>query len=302
MTRAGDTVARACRKLFPVLERLGVHVTPVHFYEPIPDTRTLAPSLWERESELVGVDLNAQAQLELLRWLHGLRDELAELASGGRGAGDEAARFRLENGHFDHADAYALYGIVRRFGPKKIVEVGSGFSTLVAAAALERNRQDGRPGSLVCIEPYPKPWLRDLEGVDELREQPLESLPLNDLTALSAGDVLFLDSTHVVRTGGDVVYEFLDVVPRLAPGVLVHVHDVFLPQEYPKHWLLEQRRFWTEQYLVQAFLAFNSDWEILWAGNWLRLNHHETWREALPMVPETFVPGSLWMRRRDRVG
>lgn len=297
MKPPADTVARACRKLFPFFQRLGVHVTPVHFYEPIPDTRTLPDALWETPSELVGVDLNAPAQLDLLAYLHDIRDELTILG-GAAPRTDATPSFHLDNGHFDHADAYALYGILRRFRPARVIEVGSGFSTLVAAAALERNQAEGRRSELVCIEPYPKPWLRNVAAVSRLVQEPLEAVPLSELTALRSGDVLFLDSTHVVRTGGDVNYEFLDVVPRLAPGVLVHVHDIFLPEEYPRPWIFEQRRFWTEQYLVQAFLEFNDAWEVVWAGNWLRLNHGDALRAALPTMPSSFVPGSLWIRRR----
>lgn len=305
MTRTADTVARVCKKVFPFFERLGVHVTPVHFYEPVPDTRTLPASLWERPSELVGLDLNSGVQLDVLQSIREMSDELAALSAGSDGAPGVPAgrsagvpRFRPDNGHFDHADAYALYTVLRESRPRRVIEVGSGYSTLVAAAALERNRAEGHECALACVEPFPKPWIRDVAAVTNLFEQPLESLPLEELVNLDAGDVLILDSTHVVRTGGDVVYEFLDIVPRLRPGVLVHVHDIFLPEEYPKAWVFEQRRFWTEQYLVQAFLAFNRAWEIVWAGNWLRLNFPREWAEAMPSVPDTFVPGSLWIRRR----
>jgi len=102
---------------------------------------------------------------------------------------------------------------------------------------------------------------------------------------LAAGDILFIDSSHVVKTGGDVTYLFLEVPPRLRPGVIVHVHDVFLPQEFPRSWILDLHLFWTEQYLLQAFLTYNSDFEVLFASGYMGLQHRQDMQRTFPKSP-----------------
>jgi hypothetical protein len=110
--------------------------------------------------------------------------------------------------------------------------------------------------------------------------------------------VLFIDSSHVVQVGGDVTHLFFQVLPRLAPGVVVHLHDIFLPREYPRAWVMEQHRFWTEQYLLQAFLRFNREFEILLSAGWLSAHHPEALAAAIPSWDaERSRPGSFWMRR-----
>ena len=124
-------------------------------------------------------------------------------------------------------------------------------------------------------------------------------MPLERFCALEANDIVFIDSSHVVKIGSDVVYEFLELLPRLKAGVMVHFHDIFLPAEYPKSWVLEDRRFWNEQYLLQAFLAFNSAFEVMMAGSFLHLSHSEKLKAAFASYdPANVWPGSFWMRRK----
>jgi hypothetical protein len=168
----------------------------------------------------------------------------------------------------------------------------------VSAAAASRNAAEGRPCVITAIEPFPGERLR--RGVDgvELRRTELQDVPLELFTSLQAGDILFIDSTHVLRIGSDVQYEFLEILPRLAKGVVVHVHDVFLPAEYPREWVLKERRFWTEQYLLQAFLAFNDTFRVLFAGHFMHLRHSREFAAAVPNYdPARHGPGSFWMRR-----
>lgn len=282
------------KRSFPLWERLGFHITPVHFYEPIPDTRELRPEVWSAHTSLAGIDMNEASQLEVLRSLAEFSGELADVGSAVQAPGV----FHFNNGLFDHTDARMLYALLRLFKPTRVVEVGSGYSSLMAARALAQNREEGKEGSLVCIEPYPREWLRTPLGGRLLLEQPVQETPIDEFSSLAANDVLFIDSSHVVRIAGDVRFEFLELLPRLAPGVLVHVHDIFLPEEYPEKWVLKERRFWTEQYLLQAFLAFNNEFEVLLAGNWLRINHGELLVDALGELPPGYRPGSFWMRRR----
>ena len=115
---------------------------------------------------------------------------------------------------------------------------------------------------------------------------------------LEAGDVLFIDSSHMLRIGSDVQFEYLEILPRLKPGVIVHIHDIFLPAEYPRNWVHDKHIFWNEQYLLQAFLAFNASFEVLWGGSWMHLNHPAELESAFQSYKrENQWPGSFWIRR-----
>ena len=164
-------------------------------------------------------------------------------------------------GSFGGFDGAMLYAIVKTFSPRRIIEIGSGRSTLISLAALKKS---GHPFSFTAIEPHPRSYIRDLREI-KLIETKVENVPLEMFAQLEENDILFIDSSHAVRIDGDVLFEILEILPRLNRGVLVHIHDIFLPKHYPKHWTLEEHRFWTEQYLVQAFL-FNSEFIITWSS------------------------------------
>jgi hypothetical protein len=131
----------------------------------------------------------------------------------------------------------------------------------------------------------------------------VQDVPLDVFTSLEAGDILFIDSTHALRSGSDVQYEFLEILPRLAPGVLVHVHDVSLPLPYPKVYY-DTQTYWNEQYLLQAFLAYNSRFEVVWAGNYMLLNHRDAMLETFPefkLMREKWTssePSAFWIRSK----
>lgn len=286
-------------RYFGLFEARGLHVTPVHYYQPIPDTRALPPDLWRRRTALAGIDLREDRQLALLGEM--ARDFRAEYEAFPRTGECRPGRFVVDNGGFRSVDAEVLYGMIRRFRPRRILEIGSGYSTYLAAIALEKNRHDGdgRPGRLAAIEPHPNDYLKaGFPGLDELLPVAVQEVPLARFEALQENDILFIDSSHVLRIGSDVQFEFLEVLPRLRPGVLVHVHDIFLPAEYPRPWVMEQRRFWNEQYLLQAFLAFNTAFEVVLACSHLHLAHPEALERAFPSYArEREWPGSFWMRR-----
>jgi predicted O-methyltransferase YrrM len=189
--------------------------------------------------------------------------------------------------------------MIRHFKPRRMIEVGSGMSTLLAAEAIRKNEVEGYSCSFTAIEPYPRQFLRHgVPGLTELLEAKVQSVPIERFCALEANDIVFIDSSHVVKIGGDVVYEFLELLPRLKPGVIVHYHDIFLPAEYPS-WVLDDRRFWTEQYLLQAFLAFNSAFEVLMAGSFLHIHHSADLKAAFSSYdPANVWPGSFWMRHK----
>ena len=181
---------------------------------------------------------------------------------------------------------------LREHRPRRIVEIGSGQSTLMAILALRANRaEDPRYRCLhLCIEPYEAPWL-ERAGVAVLR-RPVEAVPLQVFDTLEAGDVLFIDSSHMIRPQGDVLFEYLNVLPRLKPGVVVHVHDIFTPHDYPASWLVEHVRFWNEQYLLEAFLTHNRSWKVIGALNFLRHRHFEALSARLHDFQRAHEPGS----------
>lgn len=272
----------------------GVLPLPFHYYFPTFDPEALPPSVWTRESRLAGIDLRVEQQLQLLDQFR-YCDELRRFPLHGKaGSG-----FYYFNGMFAPGDAEILYSVIRHFRPRRMIEIGSGNSTLLAKAALDLNRAEGHQAEHICIEPFAAPWLEYL-GLTQLIRERVESLDPAFFQQLDENDILFIDSSHVVRTGGDVVLEYLEVVPQLRPGVLVHVHDIFLPFEYPLSWSRDNKWFWTEQYLVQAFLAFNSAFEVVLGLSYLNAHHRPALARAAPVYAEHpgCSPASLWMRRK----
>jgi SAM-dependent methyltransferase len=281
---------------FEAFERAGLHVTPVSFYSPIPQVAALAARPWPDPLGLEGVAMREEEQL---RFLEACREFEIEYSRFPASPPDEAHGYHRDQMMFRVVDAEVLHCMVRRNRPRKVIEVGSGFSTRVTADALLANARDGAPGEFLAIEPYPDETLRaGFPGLTGLRVMDIQDLPADFADGLEANDILFIDSTHVVRTGGDVTFLFLQVLPRLQPGVLVHVHDIFLPAEYPRQWVVDEHRFWTEQYLLHAFLLFNGAFQVEWAGCFMHLRHPDALRRAFPAYePSCAYPGSFWMRR-----
>jgi hypothetical protein len=274
-------------------DRAGFQLRSAHYYEPtyresdLPDDTT-------GERDLPGIDFRAAAQLELLARCT-FQSELSAIPLDKKGP----AEFGYRNSLYEYGDAEMLYNMIRLHRPKRLYEIGSGNSTLMARLAIAANRaaDPAYECEHLCVEPYEMPWLEQC-GVTVLRER-VEQVDLGLFDRLAAGDILFIDSSHVLRPRGDVLREYQEIVPRVAPGVLVHVHDIFTPRDYPEAWLRSQRRLWNEQYLLEAFLAFNSEFEIVSAVNWLKHNHFQAIAAACPMLalhPEA-EPGAFWFRR-----
>jgi hypothetical protein len=161
----------------------------------------------------------------------------------------------------------------------------------------------GRETKLIAVEPYPNDVLRaGIPGLSELVTEKVEDVDVGFFSQLQAGDILFIDSSHVVRIGGDVNFLYLEVLPRLREGVSVHIHDIFFPKNYPVEWVMRNQRFWTEQYLLQAFLTYNTQFEVLWCGSYMYAKYPERLRAAFPPPPglgfeEDYFSSSFWMRK-----
>ncbi len=283
------------RVVFLGLERLGIHVTPNLYGFPIPDLGRLRRAEWPEPAELPDIDFRDAEQLRLLETLsQSYREEYRELA---RRPGEDS-RFHLRNRHFEGVDAEILYGLMRELRPKHFVEVGSGFSTLLALEAAAVNQRLGRPCAIKVFDPYAGRAIRARAGSGlELHAVEVQRAPLATFQSLGAGDILFIDSSHILQVGSDVRFLFGEVVPRLAPGVRIHVHDVFLPADYPRYWVTEHLRFWNEQYLVRAFLSFNPRFRVVWGSFHMVLRHPRELAEAFPSFRPDDMPASFWFER-----
>jgi hypothetical protein len=255
----------------------------------------LPADIWTRESDLAGLSFDPAGGLAFVQ------GELAPFLEEYRPPASPTSNprdFYLGNTLYESVDAETLYAMVRRYAPGRILELGSGFSTLVIADARARNAEGGRH---VVYDPYPRADLAPvLESIAELRDVGATEVPLSEFAELRSGDFLFVDTTHTVKMGGDVNRVILDVLPTLSPGVFVHIHDIYLPWEYPREFLTERRFFWGEQYLLQAFLAFNDEFETLFSAHALQRRHPtEVSRLIRSAGPET-RPAALWLRRVER--
>jgi len=288
-----------CRKTFTFWQRLGLHITPCHFYQPIPDTRELDNRVWENRSALVGIDVDEGTQLDLLsHFKTAFKEEYDQFPREKTGVPYD---YYVHNGMFEAVDAEILYCMIRHFKPSRLIEIGSGYSTLLVAKALLNNKKNHNDYSyeFTAIDPFPNRILRKgITGLSRLVPEPVQKVPLAEFEKLREKDMLLIDSSHVLKIGSDVEYEYLEILPRLNKGVLVSFHDIFLPAEYRKGWVMRDHCFWNEQYLLQAFLAFNSSFRILWAGSYMHLIHSEKLRDAFPSYDqERDWPGSFWIRK-----
>lgn len=200
--------------------------------------------------------------------------------------------YRFVNDYFPSPDAEVLYAMARRFRPRRIVEIGSGNSTLLFRHAIADGGFESR---IVSIDPAPR---RDIaRHADEVIPRKLEDLSDDSVfSALGANDILFVDSSHEIKAGNDVLKVFLTIIPTLARGVVMHVHDIFLPYEYPHEWVVQNRWTWGEQYLLQALLQESDEFEVLWCGYYLQRTRPDLFESFRYWTGANGQ--SLWLRRR----
>jgi predicted O-methyltransferase YrrM len=272
-------------------------INPGHFTSPIPSldaVRRDAGRIFDRSlRDLPGIDLNVDGQLQLLDELKRFYAEMPF-----KDEASDAARYSFDNGFFSYSDAIFLYGMVRFARPKRIIEIGSGFSSF---AILDTNdRFFGGQIRLTCIEPYAERLRSRLTEQDlrtvEILGAPVEEVEGARFAQLEAGDILFVDSSHVSKVGSDVNHIVFEILPRLARGVLVHFHDVFYPFEYPREWIEEKGYYWNEAYLLRAFLQFNGSFRIRIWNEFLGRFHAGALRAAMPLCMKN-TGGSLWLER-----
>ena len=286
--RVGVDRLSFCRKM---LLRAGVFPIRDHYYEPLFDERHLRRPLSEERS-LPGIDWNKEGQLELLNSF-AFTEELKALADEGNGK----RSYSFENEAFKSGDAEYWYNMIRLKRPSRIIEIGSGSSTLMAQVAIEKNRGDvpDYECAHICIEPYEQPWLEEMD-VTVLRKK-VEEVDKAIFRRLGKDDILFIDSSHVIRPQGDILFEYLELLPQLNPGVIVHIHDIFSPRDYLAEWIKEKVRFWNEQYLLEALLTSNPNWRIIGALNYLQHNHYRKLESKCPFLTKDREPGSFYIQK-----
>ena len=302
----GEDIRRLCRQIdnegreywwikphiAASFETGGYHILPRHFYSPVADPETAARTDFEyAHYPLENLIFNEGEALQFLERISGFSEELMHQFPQVK-ALDPG--FYWDNPFLGGLDAAALYTAVRSTQPQQVVEVGSGFSSHVSLRALEANGK----GTLTCIEPYPTAKLLEISGRIRILECPVQKASSEIFKSLGSGDILFIDSSHVSCLGSDVNFEILEILPRLAKGVIVHFHDIFLPFEYPQDWVTNRRWQWNEQYLLYAFLRMNDSYEIWMPNNYMIQSHPAVVLAALPFLNEQSIPGSsMWMRK-----
>lgn len=267
-----------------------------HYYSPLPDPKFVderKATLFNRQVESIpGIENNEDGQLALAETLSQYYRDLPFTDKERAGL-----RYYFDNIWFSYGDAIILNAMLRHYKPRRIVEVGSGFSS---AVMLDTNDLHlSKQISCTFIEPEPERLFTLLSEEDKKRHEVIvgmvQDVPLTQFELLDANDILFIDSSHVVKIGSDVVHLLTNVLPILREGVIVHFHDVFWPFEYPERWVQEGKA-WNENYLIKAFLQFNSKFRILFFNSYLATHHEREMGQKFPLWLRD-TGGSLWLQR-----
>jgi hypothetical protein len=269
-----------------------------HFYSPVIDpdeVEAAADRIWPAAPSVVGVDFNPDSHREILRGLFPRYipqfDYPATLPAGAKPA------YFDQNPAFAWLDSRALFVLLRHWRPRRVIEVGSGYSSLLMADINRRFLDE--TASIRCIEPYPPAFLEQLpRGIAELIPTRVQDVPLETFMDLEAGDVLFIDSSHVSKVGSDVNHLVFEVLPRLPAGVHIHFHDIFLPFDYPRDWVLKLGLYWNEQYLLRALLTLTRGFRVTFGSTYASVAHNEDVCGALSLTPGSgYGGGSFWIEK-----
>lgn len=265
-----------------------------HYYSPLINLEEIIANeqeIFSKNKSLKGIKLNANDQFELLVKLKQYYELLPF-----------TEKQTVENRYFYSNDAYCyidviiLCSFILHFKPKKIIEVGSGFSS---AAMLDINEKFFNDSiDITFIEPYPNTLENLVKTKDKfiLIDKKIQNVDLRIFESLEENDILFIDSTHIIKTDSDVLFEIFEILPLLKPGVKIHFHDIFYPFEYPKEWVLDQKRNWNEIYFLHAFLMYNTDYKIIAFNSFLCENYHGWFMENMPLCLKN-TGGSIWLEK-----
>jgi predicted O-methyltransferase YrrM len=289
---------KASRMLFETLaarqdiaESAGYHVYPRTYFSPLVLRHELDIPALQHRRRLPGIEFNEASALALIDKLGEFTKELADVPYDR--SPDEP--FWFSNGWFSDFDAASLYAVLRHLRPKRYVELGCGFSSLMSSRALARNATEGSPSDAVYADPYPRTEIAAMLRCGRLVRERVQTVPSELFTALEAGDVLFIDTSHVVKLQSDVVHLLVTVLPSLKPGVVIHLHDIFTPYDYPVDWVTNPLFSCNEQYAVEAMLSGSGRYVV-------ELPLYLLWKEHRDALTRFFprgilLPGGFWLRK-----
>lgn len=293
--------SRGIRKVSKLRERLSYefHVPPGHFYSPIVSedfVRQYEDQIFDSSArQVAAIDLHEEEQLGLLEKLAPYYSDMPFTSEKQQGL-----RYYFDNEYYSYTDAIFLHCMMRHLRPKKMIEIGSGFSS---AMMLDTNQLFfDRQIELTFIEPFPERLQSTLQPEDRIHllEKNIQDVPPEFFSQLSENDILFVDTSHVVKTGSDVNYILFNIIPHLPDGVYIHFHDVFFPFEYPKEWVLDLKRCWSEDYLLRSFLMYNSVFPIRLFSTFLLQYHADWFREHMPRCLNN-AGGNLWLQKTSEI-
>lgn len=266
-----------------------------HFYSPIVNVgqaTTDQHRIWTEYPKILGIDFNDEKQKYLISEIFPtlLRDyNYPDQKS------DEFT-FYNSNSQYSWMDSRSLFCLLRYLSPKRMIEIGSGFSSLLVADVNRRFLKNTL--QFTCIEPHPREFLvKGVPGITQLISRRVEEVPISTFTELQSGDILFIDSSHVSKTGSDVNYIYFEILPRLASGVHIHIHDIFFPRDYPKEWVLKKGRSWNEQYILQALLMYSAAFEVTFGSAYVFYQYPDLVKRLLN--GNYFGGGSFWIQKRQ---
>ena len=271
-----------------------------HFYSPVVDPADLnskTSEIWPVEApQIPGIDFNRKThEMVLEHWFpeHISKYDYPEVLN----EYCDDSQFYTRNSQFSWLDARTLFVFLNKIKPARMIEVGSGYSSLLTADVNQRFLNSSC--NFQCIEPYPRQFLIDgVEGISELIIQKVQDTPLDVFETLEKGDILFIDSSHVSKTGSDVNFLYFEVLPRLKPGVMIHVHDIFLPEEYLREWVIDENRSWNEQYLLRALLMYSNTFQVFFGCKFAYRTYPELVTRALNLDSGTgFGGASFWFSK-----
>lgn len=268
---------------------------PGHFYSPLPnieDIKNHKEESFSRNKKLYGININKEEQLKYLKLISNYYKDFIYKKNN-----IEGYRYQIENPNFGFYAAVALFGMLRNIKPKKLIEVGSGWSSCLTLDTNEKffnNEID-----LTFIEPYPNLLYDIIKEEDKnhinVVDSKIQDIDVNFFKELGENDILFIDSTHVSKMDSDTNYLIHTILPNLNKGVIIHFHDVLYPFEYPESWILEGRG-WNEAYILRAFLEFNDTFEIIFMNNYIKEQCSDELKNLLPDCVDD-LSSSLWLRK-----
>lgn len=274
-----------------IFNKIGVFPILDHYYEPLFNIKRLTHSLSE-DRQLNGIDFNLPEQFSLLKKFN-FRDELIAISNQPK----NELTYSFSNNTFCSGDAEYLYNIIRLLKPKKIIEIGCGYSTLMSQQAIIKNSIENNVYQCehICIEPFENLWLEKLP-IRVIRKL-VEEVEIDFFKQLNENDILSIDSTHIIKPQGDVLFEYQQILPVLNTGVIVQIHDIFTPKDYLTEWITEGTLFWNEQYLLESFLCLNTSYSIIGSLDYLKNNYYKELAEKCPMLTKDREPGSFWLKK-----